>query len=681
MSPTIDEKEFIAIMDSMWLSIKDYLIDILKYKKLKILKGGFVVMFAAFIFIFFSYYNYLFFHSSIEILTIGVMIVIFSLAYHSKYLIQNNYFIFLGNSILFSGCLTLLHVLAFRGMSVFTGTMNNANTGTQLWIVAQFSLASSFLLAPYFIKKSIHVKNLLLIYSGITIFFIASIFYLNIFPISYIEGVGLTTFKRLSELLIILSFVGSLILLVKNRRIFDSRIFYLLATGILLMIVSELSFTVYLKTNDFFNVLGHVLRLIGFGYFYRAFVGVGLQNPYNLILRANKLNEDDLKKTSLKLLEEKIKIEALLLSISDGVIVTDNKAVITFVNKSIEEFSELRQEDLVGKELDEAMPFFDENGKRIPREERPVYKAISIKNFFSEKIIRSLEDYYLHNKKGHTIPISVRAAPYLVNGNNLGAVAILRNISKEKEIDKAKTEFVSFASHQLKTPLTTIGLSLEMLKNSDGLKKFSKEQKELLKKAHFGQKEMTEIIENLLSISKIQMGGLNINPEVLHLHAVINKILKNFTLSLEEKHLKIKKHFEKDLPFIQGDQKIMKLVLGNCLSNAIKHSPQNSSILIETKKTKREVIISISDAGEGISSGDQAKIFNKFFQSTSNQQHNGSGLGLYIAKYAISQIGGKIWYESPSSTTFLVKNKKGVEKQKGTTFFISVPLGKEDFKK
>lgn len=186
-----------------------------------------------------SLYNYLLFHSLVEIFSIVIACGIFMTAWNSRRFLSNGYLFFLGIAFLFIGALDLVHTLSYKGMSVFPG--HGADLPTQLWIAARYLQAASLLLAPFLLRRRINARLVFIGYSLATFLLIFSIF-TDLFPSCYIEGTGLTGFKRGSEYIISAILLASVILLFRYRREFEPKVLRLIIWSIALAIVSEFSF-------------------------------------------------------------------------------------------------------------------------------------------------------------------------------------------------------------------------------------------------------------------------------------------------------------------------------------------------------------------------------------------------------------------------------------------------------
>jgi len=268
----------------------------------------------------------------------------------------------------------------------------------------------------------------------------------------------------------------------------------------------------------------------------------------------------------------------------------------------------------------------------------------------------------LKQKNNQEIPVSGRAAP-LKNrqGQVIGGVVIIRDVTRERKIDQAKTEFVSLASHQLRTPLSAINWYAEMILDED-VGKINQKQKKYLKSLYKANQRMISLVNSLLNVSRIELGTFVIEPEPVNFVKVAESIVEELKHQLDEREIKLNKKYDSDLPLVKVDKKLLRIILQNLLSNAIKYTPEKGSVSLEIKKQSQNVLIVVKDTGLGIPKKEQSKIFTKLFRGENvvEKDTDGTGLGLYIVKEVVEQSGGKIWFKS--------------EENKGTTFFVSIPL-------
>ncbi|UCD79151.1 MAG: hypothetical protein JSW26_27755 [Desulfobacterales bacterium] len=256
-----------------------------------------------------SLYSYLFFHSVAEIFSVAVAFGIFSVTWNSRRFMENNYLSALGVAYLFVGCLDLLHTLAYKGMGVFVG--RGANLATQLWIAARYLESISLLIAPWFLQRKIKMAQLLTCYLAVFVVILLSIFYWNIFPACYHEATGLTAFKILSEYVICLMLLLSIISISRRRREFDSDVFKLIIASIVSTIGAELAFTFYLNVYGLSNLIGHFFKIISFFLIYRAVIVTGLNRPYSIMFRNLKKSEEILRAEKARLEEALSDIKTL----------------------------------------------------------------------------------------------------------------------------------------------------------------------------------------------------------------------------------------------------------------------------------------------------------------------------------------------------------------------------------
>ena len=239
-------------------------------------------------------YNYLLFHSLVELFAIVVAASMFVMAWNTRQFLDNHYLLLLGIAMLFVAGLGLAHVLTYKGMTILAG--HDANLPTQLWIAMRCLLASSFLVATVFATRALRPGLAVAAYAGVTAALLLSVF-LGVFPDCYVEGRGLTTFKNAGEAVICGLFVVSIGLLIVNRRRFDRGVLDLLLLSLVLGIAAELPFTLYRHVDDWLNMLGHLFVLMSYYVLYKALVGTGLRRPVTLLFRNLKESQEALAET------------------------------------------------------------------------------------------------------------------------------------------------------------------------------------------------------------------------------------------------------------------------------------------------------------------------------------------------------------------------------------------------
>lgn len=363
---------------------------------------------------------------------------------------------------------------------------------------------------------------------------------------------------------------------------------------------------------------------------------------------------EDLEESKREAEENRAKDEAVIESVGEGMIVTDQYGRIRKSNKQAEAILGFSEDELVGENVLDAIAVFDLKGEKIPAEDRAVLEALTT----GEKI---QGNYYFLSKDGRQVPVFVTASPIMIDNQPIGVVEAFRDVTKEREVDKAKTEFVSLASHQLRTPLSAINWYTEMLLSGDA-GEVSEAQRKFLKEVYNGSQRMVELVNALLNVSRIDLGTFAIDPVPTELSEIAESVLLELTAPIHAKNLKVERHYDDTIGKISADPKLIRIIIQNLLSNAVKYTPPNGMIGIDISKKGEEAIIRVYDTGYGIPKEQQGKIFTKLFRADNAREieSDGTGLGLYIVKSVMEQSGGRVWFES--------------EEHKGSTFYVAIPL-------
>lgn len=352
--------------------------------------------------------------------------------------------------------------------------------------------------------------------------------------------------------------------------------------------------------------------------------------------------------------EELSKFQLAVQHSSDHIIITDSDAFILYANKATEKTTGYSREELIGqrpslwgRQMSKA--FYDNMWETIKIHKQP----------FRGEVNNIRKDGSPYTAELHISPIVGK------NGDVEFFVGIERDITKEKEIDRMKTEFVSVASHQLRSPLTGIKLLIEALIDEEG-EKLNLQQKGYIEEIGQSVERMSRLVNDFLNVSQLETGRLKIELKPTLLEDFIKDIIDDvYQLAREHKCTIIFKKPKVKLPGISIDPALMRQVIHNLITNAIRYSPtEKGEVLVQLEQKNNNYLISIKDNGIGIPKDVQQRIFGKFFRADNakEMQHEGSGLGLYISKIIIEAFGDKIWFES--------------EENKGTTFFITIPLAK-----
>ncbi len=258
--------------------------------------------------------NYLLFHSLVELFAVVVACVTFMIAWHARRYLDNGFFIILGSASLGVAIIDLLHALAYKNMGVFP--MADANLPTQLWIAARWLQVVALFAAPFFLDRKARPGVTLVASLGITALLLASIFWWRLFPVCFVEGEGLTTFKIASEYLFILLLSLTIVLLRRRTDSFSPSVLQLLCACCAAFILAELSFTLYTDVFGISNMAGHLFKVVGCYCLYRAVVETGLSRPFDLLFRELKQGEMVLRRRSLELESVNRDLDAFNYSVS-----------------------------------------------------------------------------------------------------------------------------------------------------------------------------------------------------------------------------------------------------------------------------------------------------------------------------------------------------------------------------
>lgn len=250
-----------------------------------------------------------------------------------------------------------------------------------------------------------------------------------------------------------------------------------------------------------------------------------------------------------------------------------------------------------------------------------------------------------------------------VSGKTL-VIEVFLDVTKEHAVERMKTEFVSVASHQLRTPLTAIKLFAEILQSGES-GNLSKTQKDYLENIYKSTERMVQLVNELLNVSRLETGRLTVTPVPARLDDLIDDIIKEVSSLAESKHCVVIFHKPKEkLEPIPIDLSLLRQIIGNLIGNAIVYSEpgKKCNVAVSLEQVKSNMLITVADQGVGIPKDEQPRIFEKFFRASNavRAEASGTGLGLYITKTIVDGFGGKIWFES--------------EVGRGSTFYVTIPI-------
>lgn len=358
---------------------------------------------------------------------------------------------------------------------------------------------------------------------------------------------------------------------------------------------------------------------------------------------------EDFRKQKILTEEEQKKNLAIINNFPDGLLIFDNDNKLSIINIKAKEYLGISQMDYLYHE--------SLNAEKIP-EFKNLMEIIGsdIKNVYKQEL-----------DIGNDLVIEVSVQEYSEKGIKYGKFVILHDITREKKVQSLKSEFVSIAAHQLRTPLSAIKWTLTALLDGD-FGKLNDEQTKYLGKTNLSNERMINLVDDLLNLSRIEEGRYVYRTTMASMENIVNAAMKSTELRAKEKNIRISMKLDKKLPDVVVDEEKIRLVVQNLIENAINYSKAKSSVNITVKNDadKRELVFSIKDSGIGIPEEQKDRIFTKFFRAENavRAETVGSGLGLFIDKNIIEAHKGRIWFESSLN--------------KGAIFSFCIPYDKKD---
>jgi PAS domain S-box-containing protein len=327
-------------------------------------------------------------------------------------------------------------------------------------------------------------------------------------------------------------------------------------------------------------------------------------------------------------------MEAVVNSLNDAIILVDEKMLVVSANKVALELTGLKEPDIIGKyapdiamrndlfrEIIKGVVSLDSNEKP----EDTLQIVYDQKDSFFQKDIREIK----LEEHGHI--------------EDIGHAFILKNITSFEERDTAKTNLIATVSHELKTPLSSINLSIKLLEDNR-LGDLNDSQKKILITVKQQTARLSKMVNELLDFSQAESGNIKLSMEKVKPEDIVDYAITALMIMAAEKKVDLDTQINGDLPYVKADIEKTVWVLSNLISNAIRYTPENGSITMKCDEDKDFVRFSVIDHGPGIAKDNLGKVFDKFVQIGNNPK--GRGLGLTIAKEFVISQGGDIWVES-----------------------------------
>lgn len=336
-----------------------------------------------------------------------------------------------------------------------------------------------------------------------------------------------------------------------------------------------------------------------------------------------------------QIMAEKRKSDAIIHSIDDGLVVVNARLDISNMNPAAEEILDVSLEHAQGRHVLEVIR--DDRlfaGVRAAAQPGHAPEVEEADRFFSVERQGTVRHY-----QSAVTPV------YTPSGERIGVILLLRDVTKLKELDRLKSEFVATASHELKTPLTSIGMSIGLLEEHLA-ETLDARDAELLAVAQEDVERLRTLVLDLLDLSKIEAGRIELDIEAAPVSLLAEKAVQTLQGQALQREIDLRSEVPGDLPAVRADANKITWVLTNLISNALRHTDPGGHIRLSAEAMGEHVHVSVEDDGEGIPKTYQAKIFDKFVQVDGEKIAGGSGLGLAICREIVRAHGGSIWVDS-----------------------------------
>ncbi|OHA59547.1 MAG: hypothetical protein A2589_01645 [Candidatus Vogelbacteria bacterium RIFOXYD1_FULL_46_19] len=345
----------------------------------------------------------------------------------------------------------------------------------------------------------------------------------------------------------------------------------------------------------------------------------------------------------------------ILENMGEGLVVVDTAGRIQVINGAAKKMLNIN-EKLKAGQLWEKLVSLSNPDSGVETKEIVTATIKNRKKTFSEAWI-------MKGQTGSPFAAAVSVSPIVSAERILGAIIVFRNIEKEKQIDRAKNEFISLVSHQLRTPLSAINWYAEALMTGD-LGKLKSEQAEYLHRISDSNQRMIALVNSILEVSRIELDTFIVDARLTDVAGLLDEAVADFSYQLKLKSISLIKKYSSSIGVVNMDPRYGRMIMENLLSNAIKYTPSGGEVTVAALIKKNQLHLEVSDTGYGIPKEEVSKVFTKMFRGHNiiDKDTDGTGLGLYIVKSIVDSAGGRISFET--------------EEDKGTKFTVILPVKK-----
>ena len=356
-----------------------------------------------------------------------------------------------------------------------------------------------------------------------------------------------------------------------------------------------------------------------------------------------------------QVVQEKHRLDAILDSSADGILILDSRQRILRFNPALRRLTGWPEETTLGQEHDQVVRWQRrEPGLDLTQAAAGGWPLNSSATLYVEGD--------LLRKDGNTVSVGITYAPLTLDGKLVNIIANVRDITRFREAEELKSTFISIISHELKTPVALIKGFAGTLRRDDAVWDQATWD-EGLRVIEEESDRLDDLIENLLDASRLQAGGIKLNPGEVDLPQLVRRLVGRFETQTDRHNFQI--DFPPDFPVLEADEERLTQALSNLIGNAIKYSPDGGAIHIRGQTGEQDVMIGVSDQGKGIAPENRERVFDRFFREDTglSRRTPGAGLGLFLARAVVEAHGGHLWATA--------------NPDRGTTFHFTLPVNRD----
>lgn len=676
-------------------NIPGFKLNEVKSEKWSLLRKFLIVFAVVFISVHIGLENYLLFHLFIEILGMFIGFGVTLAVYHSCRIMKNGLYIYLATIFLVTSTIQAIHIFTYEGINVFES--NTYDLSIQIAIMGKYidviALFVMLFIPANIIRKNLSIKKLIIPFGLITSAVLISIIYLEVLPQFALDNAQSTSFKIMSEYILLFSYIILLVLTFLKRRILQKDFFNYIFSYIALRLLSEVLFASSKQVNDLFSVLAHILWVSSLCVVYKAVSVWGINKPIAVLVDEIDKKNQELEKNAkeLEVTNEKLrgeievsmrteellrkseeKYRLLLDSMPDALVLHDRERII-FINqtgarlcgfennlkiieKNMQDIFDEKRYALFQTRMDEV----DNSRSPVVYEETFLYNnervyvevVTTLHRFDNKPVFLSVVRDITQRKKFEEMKNSIDKSKKL--------------LMKVRQRDKLRADYFTNLSHELRTPLSIILCNLKILESMYNCESNEEIDKEKLNKYVVSMQNnsyrLLKTANNLLDITKIEAGYDQLSIQNCNIVRVVEKV----TMLVWEytRNRRVSLMFDTDVEEIitACDMDKIERIILNLLSNAIKFTKEGGQIEVNIYNKYPEVLISVSDTGIGIPKDKLEMIFERFKQvdNSLSRTYEGTGIGLALVKSLVEMHDGRIEVES--------------EVNKGSIFKIFLPI-------